>query len=198
MGNRLTINAGVRFDHNRAISQDLPAVDLRGTRDRRRSFRARHDVHLESVVASLGVAAKLSADGRTMLRASYGRFSQGVLTGELEPFHPGGDHDDDAGFDPATGAYSTIVSIVNPHGSADQSRRCRAPHTDDYSIGVDREIGRQSRVAIARMFARMAADFIGWTDIGGQYAETTAPAEGRPDGARVQARQQTVPIAAIC
>ena len=26
----------------------------------------------------LGVTAKLSADGRTMLRASYGRFSQGV------------------------------------------------------------------------------------------------------------------------
>ena len=32
---------------------------------------------------------KLTRDGRTMLRASYGRFNQGVLTGELAPFHPG-------------------------------------------------------------------------------------------------------------
>ena len=31
-----------------------------------------------------GVTTKLSADGRTMLRASYGRYSQGVLTGELD------------------------------------------------------------------------------------------------------------------
>jgi hypothetical protein len=51
---------------------------------------------VESLVTRLGLAAKLSADGRTKLRASYGRFSQGVLTGELEPFHPA-DHDDHAG-----------------------------------------------------------------------------------------------------
>ena len=38
---------------------------------------------------------KLTADGRTMLRASYGRFSQGVLTGEFSPFHPGVDPDHD-------------------------------------------------------------------------------------------------------
>ena len=36
----------------------------------------------------LGVTAKLTADGLTMLRASYGRFSQGVLTGETGLFHP--------------------------------------------------------------------------------------------------------------
>ena len=32
IGNRVTINAGVRFDHSRAISQDLHAVDARGTK----------------------------------------------------------------------------------------------------------------------------------------------------------------------
>ena len=30
VGDRLTINAGLRFDHSRAISQDLPALDLEG------------------------------------------------------------------------------------------------------------------------------------------------------------------------
>src|SRR5262249_33015192 len=30
LGNRLTINAGLRFDHSRAISQDLPALDAQG------------------------------------------------------------------------------------------------------------------------------------------------------------------------
>ena len=30
VGNRLTINAGVRFDHSRAISQDLPLLDEEG------------------------------------------------------------------------------------------------------------------------------------------------------------------------
>ena len=49
---------------------------------------------------------KLSADGRTMLRASYGRFSQGVLTGEFSAFHPGVTPTTTAAFDPATGGYT--------------------------------------------------------------------------------------------
>ena len=37
----------------------------------------------------LGVVVKLDAAGRTMLRAKLGRFSQGMLTGEISRFHPG-------------------------------------------------------------------------------------------------------------
>ena len=44
------------------------------------------------------MTVKLTADGRTMLRASYGRFSQGVLTGEFSAFHPGVDADHDHRF----------------------------------------------------------------------------------------------------
>ena len=45
----------------------------------------------------LGVTTKLTADGRTMLRASYGRFSQGVLTGEFGAVPPRCDPDHDGG-----------------------------------------------------------------------------------------------------
>ena len=43
----------------------------------------------------LGVTMKLTGDGRTMARASYGRFSQGVLTGELQFFPPWREHGHD-------------------------------------------------------------------------------------------------------
>ena len=89
VGPALTINAGLRFDHSRAISQDLPVAGCGRPRDRR---------HRRAVSArctrgtcgrrALGVTTKLDRDGRTMLRGSYGRFNQGVLTGELAPFHP--------------------------------------------------------------------------------------------------------------
>ena len=59
----------------------------------------------------LGATLKLSADGRTVMRASYGRFSQGVLTGELEPFHPGATPTTTMAFVPATGDYSRLVSV---------------------------------------------------------------------------------------
>ena len=89
LGNRFTINAGVRFDHSRATSQDLSAVDLEG-RATGATVSGLGTLYTWNVWSPrLGVAAKLGANGRTMLRASYGRFSQGVLTGELEAFHPG-------------------------------------------------------------------------------------------------------------
>src|SRR6185436_18500566 len=85
---RATLNAGLRFDHSRAISQDLHAVDLDGheTAD---IIRGLGTMYTWNVVSPrLGFTARLSADGRTILRASYGTFSQGVLTGELGIFHP--------------------------------------------------------------------------------------------------------------
>src|SRR6202040_2743468 len=89
IGERLTINAGVRFDHSRAISQDLPAIDAE-VRETGEITRGLGTLYTWNVVSPrLGVAARLTADGRTILRASYGRFNQGVLTGEISPIHPG-------------------------------------------------------------------------------------------------------------
>jgi hypothetical protein len=44
----------------------------------------------------------------------------------------------------------------------------RAPHTDEYAVGVDREVGRRLGIAIAYVGKR-GGNFVGWTDVGGQY-----------------------------
>ena len=77
----------------------------------------------------LGVTAKLTADGRTILRASYGRFNQGVLTGEICPIHPGVTPVTTTQFDPATGGYTQLVSVVDPKINLHaRSRHADAPH----------------------------------------------------------------------
>ena len=45
---RVTVNAGLRFDHSDAISQDVPALDAAGRRDERHDRRPRETVHVES------------------------------------------------------------------------------------------------------------------------------------------------------
>jgi Carboxypeptidase regulatory-like domain/TonB dependent receptor-like, beta-barrel len=171
VGSRLTLNVGLRFDHSRAYSQDLSTVDLEGHETGLivRGLGTLYTWNLWS--PRLGATTKLSDDGRTILRASYGRFSQGVLTGELEPFHPGGTTTTTANFDPATDGYTRIVSVINPKDLRLDSKM-RAPHTDEYSLSVDREVGRQLAVALAYV-RKDGANFIGWTDVGGQYVETT-------------------------
>ena len=169
VGDRLTINAGVRFDHSRAISQDLRALDAEGrdTDDIIEGLRTFYTWNLVS--PRLGVTAKLTADGRTMLRSSYGRFTQGVLTGEITPFHPGVTPVWTYTFDPATRDYTRFFRRVDS-SNLQFDPDTRAPRTDEYSIGIDRELGRRLAVAIAYVH-KNGSDFIGWTDAGGRYRE---------------------------
>jgi hypothetical protein len=54
----------------------------------------------------------------------------------------------------------------------------RAPYSDEYSIGVDREVGR--RLAVAMAYVRKdGSDYIGWTEVGGEYRQETRTL---PDG----------------
>ena len=179
MRNRLTIIAGVRFDHSRAISQDLPAVDA----DRHETgavidgLGTMYTWNLWS--PRLGVTTKLSADGRTMLRASYGRFYQGVFTGELEPFHPGATAVTMTGFNSTSGDYSGPAITVDPKVNLQWDPALRAPRTDEYSIGVDRAVGARLTMSISYVH-KDGSHFISWTDVAGKYVEGTQTlADGR-------------------
>jgi hypothetical protein len=179
IGERLTINAGVRFDHSRAVSQDLGAIDAQG-RETDGIIRGLGTLYTWNVVSPrLGVAERLTADGRTILRASYGRFNQGVLTGEISPIHPGVTPITTRAFDAATGGYTDLVSVVDPKINLLLDPKTRTPRTDEYSIGVDRELGPRLAVALAYI-RKTGSNFIAWTDVGGQYSEETRTlADGR-------------------
>lgn len=179
IGDRLTINAGVRFDHSRAISQDLRATDAAG-RETGEIIRGLGTLYTWNVLSPrLGVTARLTADGRTIWRASYGRFNQGVLTGEISPIHPGVTPITTRAFDRATGEYTQLVSVVDPRLNLLLDPDTRTPRTDEYSIGVDREVGPRLSVGLAYI-RKNGSNFIAWTDVGGQYREETRTlADGR-------------------
>jgi outer membrane receptor protein involved in Fe transport len=178
-GDRLTVNAGIRFDHSRAISPDLPARDLNGG-ETAATVNGAGTLYTWNVWSPrLGVTTKLTMDGRTMLRASYGRFHQGVLTGELGAIHPGQTPITTTAFDPISGGYTRPVSIVDPTTNLQLDPETGSPRTDEYSIGIDRELGRELSVAIAYV-RKSGSDFIGWTDAAGIYREETRTlADGR-------------------
>jgi hypothetical protein len=82
-------------------------------------------------------------------------------------------------FDAATGSYTGASQTVDPTVNLVLDRGMRAPHTDELSIGLDREVGRRLAVAVAYV-RKDGRDFIGWTDVGGVYhQETRTLADGR-------------------
>jgi hypothetical protein len=60
--------------------------------------------------------------------------------------------------------------LLDPH--------TRTPRTDEYSIGIDRELPARLAVAVAYI-RKNGGNFIAWTDVAGQYREETRPL---PDG----------------
>ena len=86
---RFTITPGLRFDHSRAISQDVPEFDAL-VNETGRTIEGRGTLYTWNLLSPrLGVVVRLDTAGRTILRANAGRFSQGMLTGELTVIHPG-------------------------------------------------------------------------------------------------------------
>jgi hypothetical protein len=177
----LTLSAGLRFDHSRAIVQDLHALDPEG-RETDQIVNGLGTLYTWNAFSPrLGITRKLTADGRTVLRASYGLFRQGLLTGEFAAIHPGATPTTTAAFNAATGGYTTIVKVDDPRINIQIDRETRSPLTEEYSIGMDREIGRRLAVAIAYV-GKKGSNFVGWTDVGGQYREES---RSLPDGRSV-------------
>ncbi len=166
LGGRVTINPGLRFDHSRAISQDVPEFDLL-LRDTGRTIEGRGTVDTWNIVSPrVGLVIRLDAAGRTILRANAGKFSQGMLTGEIAGIHPG---------------RPKITIIREPSGielvrdpsQIELDPDVRPPHTNQYSIGLDREIGGRLAVSVAYI-RKDGRDFIGWSEVAGSYLEQSA------------------------
>jgi outer membrane receptor protein involved in Fe transport len=170
LNDRVTVNLGIRYDHSRASSQDVPALDASGG-ETDQTIAGLGTLYTWNVVSPrLGLTARLTSDGRTMLRASYGRFNQGVLTGELSPIHPGVTSTITMAYDSATGGYTTPVSVVNPRINLALDPSTRTPRTDEYSIGVERQLPARL-TASAAYIRKRGANFIAWTDTGGTYRQ---------------------------
>ncbi len=150
---RLTINAGVRFDRSRA-DQPGPARSgcLTGTKQAKPSMASARSTSGTCCHRASASPLKLTADGRTILRSSYGRFSQGILTGEFGFFHPGVSPVTTMGFEAATGGYTRFVRTVDAGNLLPPDETIRAPHTDEYSIAIDRTIS--SRMALSAVICQ--------------------------------------------
>ena len=130
----------LRFDHSRAISQDLPAVDLDG-----------HETG--DVIPGLGtmytwnvVSPRLGVD-REAQRGRPDDLARQLRT--IQPGRPDGrtrsdpprcEPDHDEGFDPATGGYTRLISVVDPkHQPAARSATCaRRTRTSTRSASIAR------------------------------------------------------------
>ena len=175
---RATFKYGGRFDRMEASSQDIPRFDGQfneiGTLAGLGTL-----VTWNTLSPRGGLNIKLTNNGKTVVRAVAGRYYLPLFLGEFEVLHPGRALTTTMRYNPVTSAYSTLVSVTDPRTQIRIDPRMRAPYTDQFAIGADREVASNLGVGVNLIYKR-GADQLGWMDIGGAYGEQAVTlADGR-------------------
>ena len=170
VGPRTTMNAGLRFDHTRAFSQDLYPRDGTGRETGSVDCRRGHDVHVERLLSAPGrhdeAHCGCADDPEGQLRAvSSGRAERraAAVSPGCHANHHEGVRARDRRLHPRF--LRRRSEDQSAAGSGD-----RSPRTDEYSVSVERELARGVTVASAYVY-KDGRDFTGWTDAAGQYRE---------------------------
>jgi hypothetical protein len=168
--NRVKVNAGVRFDINKGWIQEMPALDA--ARNQTGTVEGLDDlVDWASVSPRLGVNLQLAEDGGTVMRASYGRYYQGVTTNMYSALSPAQAVTRRFGWNAATGQYDILQRVSDPRGTFSVDPDLKQPYTDQYTIGVDHQLMNSLAVGGSYIYKK-AANFLGRIDT----ASTWAPA----------------------
>jgi outer membrane receptor protein involved in Fe transport len=167
LGERLTLNLGVRYDHSKGSLPDAPVLDALGN-ETGETVTGIDNVYTWNVVSPrVGFSLKLDKSGHSVLKAHYGRYYRGVITGEF----------DDAArsfaprylvtFDEEGNPLDTELAFDNTNLSVDPN--FENPYTDQFIGQFEQELTKDLALSVGYIHKR-GTRYGGWTDVGGEYA----------------------------
>ena len=181
-GSRLTVNAGIRYDHSRALFPAYAILDAAANETGRRSP-ANDDLFTwDNVSPRIGFNLKLTSDGRTLLRSHYGRYYRGIVTQEFSGVCPSISPTYAGTWDfAAEGFVPNSLQLVRDNSSRSVDPGFRSSYTDQLVAGFERELFKGLVLGVDFTHKR-GEDYGGWREIGGQYEDAVYVDEltGRP------------------
>jgi hypothetical protein len=168
IGSRLSINVGARYDHSKAYFPKFGLLDREGNETGQFTDPVDEVFHWNTVSPRVGFNWKLSGDGKTVLKAHYGRYYRGIVTGEFDNTVPS--------ITPRYLFSGTYDASGNPEGLefvSDNSNlrvnpNFKGPYTDQFTVGIERELFKNLGLLVHYVNKR-GERYGGYHDIGGQY-----------------------------
>jgi hypothetical protein len=188
VNDRLTLNLGVRFDHNTARIPALDILDDLGNPTG--EIIPSRDLYTWNVVAPrVGFNYKLTRDGKTSLKGHYGRYYRGVITAEYSASVATSPGITRAGaYDLATGTFiDAVISQSSQNQSVDPNYE--NPYTDQFIGSLERELVRDLGLSLHYVYKRSRKGSA-WRDTTGVFEDVTIfddtgpGATGRPVGVK--------------
>lgn len=166
---RLTVKVGARLDRLEGISSDADAVDSSFNETGQTIAGLGRLLTWTTLSPRVGVNLKLNQDGNMVLRGTVGRYYDPLDLRTIESVHPGVAVTTLARFDPATGGYTNVISVTDPRANIAFDRDTKAPYTDQYSVGLDRQIAKQLAVSVSYVH-KIAKHQLATVTTGADYA----------------------------
>ncbi len=173
VNDRLTLNLGLRYDNSRAYFPSYPILDRLGNETGQSTAAVDNLYTWNTVSPRFGFNYKLTSDGRTVLRAHYGRYYRGIVTGEF------------AGAGPAVapvffglwdfennGFFPDSLELSSDNTNLRVDPDFKPPRTDQFVASVERELFRNVGVAVHYTYKR-GENYGGWRETAGQYTPVT-------------------------
>jgi hypothetical protein len=168
LGPRVTLNLGLRYDRSRASFGTYEILDRAGNPTGQTTAAVNDLFTWNTVSPRVGVNWKVTADGHNVLKAHYGRYYRGIVTGEFDNVSPS--------VSPRflfSGAYDEAGEPIDPVLVADNSQLrvdpgLKSPYTDQFIVGYERELAKGLGLALNYVHKR-GQRYAGWRDVTGQY-----------------------------
>ncbi|MFI5006696.1 MAG: TonB-dependent receptor domain-containing protein, partial [Solirubrobacterales bacterium] len=151
---RLTLNLGVRYDYNKGSFGSYPLLDVNGNETGEESAAVGKLFSWNTVSPRIGFNWKLTKDGKTALKAHYGRYYRGVITGEFDDIAPSA---------PAIvafpGEYDAEGNRIGAEVIQDNSQLrldsgFKSPYTDQFIAGFERQIVKDVGLSLNYVYKR--------------------------------------------
>lgn len=179
---RANINAGIRYDDSKAYFRALDLLDAQGNPTGQKSQAIDEVFRWRVVSPRLGVNFKVNEAGTTLLKAHYGRYYRGIVTGEFDNTTPS--------ITPRylfSGLYSPAgvplgLELVSDNSSLSVDPDLKNPYTDQFILAWEQQLGTRIGFSVNYVHKR-GENQTAFNDIGGTYSLVNYT--GAPAGANV-------------
>src|SRR5262245_49874487 len=183
VNDRLSLNLGVRYDYNKAYAKAQDELDEFGN-PTGTSFPQTDLYSWNTVSPRLGFNWKLTGDGRTVLKAWWGRYYRSVATGEyanvigpnVKPTFAG-TYVFPSDWDPTQKAKNgdwdpESLTLFEGNENLSVDPNYKSPYNDQFTVTLDRELLKGLGTSLSYV-NKKGRDLEAWQDTGGQYRSVT-------------------------
>ncbi len=175
INDHLTLNVGVRFDHNTGTIPEYerliagtPSIAKAGNfKSTGESIPGSDVIDWNTVSPRLGFVFQPTGDGRSTIQGSFGVYYDHNVSGNWDYPPPQLPDIIYTLFNPATNQFEEYDRIVN---TIVPPTDLKTPKTLQYSVGFEQQIGKSIAAGVQYVY-KDSKDLIGWQILGGTYEE---------------------------